>query len=153
MDYSKIISVTGTGGLFELISNKADGVIVRSLEDKMTKFISSRAHHYSRLESIEIFTVRENVNLLDVFIAMKQSSEKLPDYKNVDEVKNYFTKVFPDMDFKRVYASDMKKMVRWFNILEQNNFDFKPITETEEIKENPESEPAAPEEKTDSDKS
>ena len=136
MDYNKIISVIGISGLYELVGSKADGTIVRSLEDKTIKFISSRAHQFSHLDNIEIFTVCENVNLLDVFAAMKKSSEKLPDIKNINEVKKYFLKVFPDMDFERVYASDMKKMVQWFEILDKNNFDFKPETITEETQEN-----------------
>lgn len=111
-------------GLFELVGNKADGAIVRSLEDNSTKFASSRSHQFSHLESIEIYTVRENVNLVDILGAMKKSSEKLPDYKNNAEVKKYFEKVYPDMDFDRVYSSDMKKMVRWYGILEANKIDF-----------------------------
>jgi len=143
MDYNKIISVVGMSGLFELIGNKGDGAIVRSLDDKLVKFISSRSHQFSYLDGIEIFTVHnKNAKLLDVFSAMKKSSSALPDSKNADEVKNYFTKVFPDMDFSRVYASDMKKMVHWFDILSKNNFDFEPIAETEEPKEDLKSESA-----------
>lgn len=125
MEYRKIISVTGLGGLYELISSKADGAIVRSLEDKSTKFISSRIHNFSQLESIEIFTTHENVNLVDVLKAMQQSGEPLPGGKDAAAVKKYFEKVFPSMDFERVYASDMKKMVRWFSILTDNNIEFK----------------------------
>lgn len=120
MEYNKIISVTGLGGLFELIGSKADGAIVRSLEDKTTKFASSRSHHFSHLESIEVYTVRENVNLVEVFKAMKNAGRPIPDYKDIAAVKAYFTEVYPDMDFERVYTSDMKKMVRWYNILTDN---------------------------------
>ncbi|ANI88119.1 hypothetical protein A9P82_01600 [Arachidicoccus ginsenosidimutans] len=133
MEYNKIISVTGLGGLFELVGSKADGAIVRSLEDKTTKFISSRSHQFSHLESIEVFTVRDNVNLVDVFNAIKNSSEKLPDYKDANAVKAYLQKVYPDMDFERVYASDMKKMIRWYGILSANNIDFS-LPANEELK-------------------
>lgn len=131
MEYRKIISVTGLGGLYELISSKADGAIVRSLDDKSTKFISSRVHNFSQLESIEIFTTHENVNLVDVLKAMQQSSESLPAEKDAAAVKKYFEKVFPSMDFERVYASDMKKMVRWFSILQKNNIEFRLSSEEE----------------------
>ena len=50
MEYSKLISVTGLGGLFEMIASKTDGAIVRSLDDKTSKFISSRQHSFSHLE-------------------------------------------------------------------------------------------------------
>jgi hypothetical protein len=132
MEYNKLISVTGMSGLFELVSSKNDGAILRSLEDKTTKFVSSRVHNFSHLESIEIFTIRENVNLVDIFKAMSESKETVPSEKNPAEVKAYFQKVYPDMDFDRVYASDMKKMVKWFGVLKANNIEAKLAEETEE---------------------
>jgi len=125
MEYSKLISVTGLSGLFELVGSKTDGAIVRSLDDKSTKFVSSRIHNFSHLESIEVYTIRENVNLVDIFKAMDASKEKLPDDKDAKAVKKYFEKVYADMDFDRVYASDMKKMVKWFGILKAANIEFK----------------------------
>ena len=132
MEYNRIISVTGLGGLFELIGSKADGAIVRSLEDKTTKFASSRSHHFSHLESIEVYTIRENVNLIEVFRAMKADGRPVPDYKDIAAVKAYFTEVYPDMDFERIYASDLKKMVRWYNILVANNIDVDATAEGEQ---------------------
>ena len=120
-----MVSVTGLPGLFELLSSKADGGVVRSLEDKSTKFVSSRVHNFSHLESIEVFTTKDNVNLVDVFNAMKGSKAKLPADTDAAAVKKYFEKVYPDMDFSRVYASDMKKMVKWFGILSANNIEIK----------------------------
>ncbi|MEO7307683.1 MAG: DUF5606 domain-containing protein [Ferruginibacter sp.] len=125
MEYSKLVSVTGLSGLFELLSSKADGGVVKSLEDKSTKFVSTRVHNFSHLESIEVFTTKENVNLVDVFTAMAASTEKLPADSDAAAVKKYFEKVYPDMDFSRVYASDMKKMVKWFGILTANNVEIK----------------------------
>ncbi|MBX9779541.1 MAG: DUF5606 domain-containing protein [Chitinophagaceae bacterium] len=121
MEYNKLISVTGMGGLFELVSSKNDGAILRSLDDKTTKFVSSRVHHFSHLESIEVYTIRENVNLVDIFKAMEASNEALPSDKDAKAVKAYFKKVYPDMDFERVYDSDRKKMVKWFSVLKANN--------------------------------
>jgi hypothetical protein len=125
MEYNKLVSITGIGGLFELVASKADGGIVRSLEDKTTKFVSSRQHSFSHLESIEIFTTTDNVNLVDVLNAMKESKEKLPDANDVKALKAYFQKVYPAMDFERVYTSDMKKMVKWLGLLEANNIEIK----------------------------
>lgn len=133
MEYNKLVSVTGLGGLFELISSKSDGGIVRSLEDKSTKFVSNRLHSFSHLEGIEVYTVKDNVNLVDVFLAMKASKEALPDAKaDAKAIKAYFEKVYPDMDFERVYGSDMKKMVKWFDILNKNNVEIKLSEETPE---------------------
>lgn len=132
MEYHKLVSVTGLPGLFELLSSKSDGAVVRSLEDNVTKFVSSRQHNFSHLESIEVYTSSNNSSLADVFEAMKESKEKLPE-ANADgkALKAYFEKVYPDLDFDRVYTSDMKKMVKWFQIIDKNNIDVKPANEEE----------------------
>src|SRR5262245_46010283 len=101
MEYSNLISVTGLGGLYELVASKTDGAIVRSLDDRSTKFVSSRQHSFSHLESIEVYTVRENTNLIEVFRAMDSGNEALPSEKDPAAVKKYFEKVFPDLDFER----------------------------------------------------
>jgi hypothetical protein len=125
MEYSKLVAVTGLPGLYELVNSKTDGAIVRSLDDKSTKFVSSRVHNFSHLESIEVYTTGENVNLVDVFNAMTKAGGSLPDDKDSAAVKKYFEKVYPDMDFERVYASDMKKMVKWFAVLQKNEIEIK----------------------------
>ena len=130
MEYSKIVSVTGLPGLYELINTKSDGAIVRSLDDKSTKLASRRIHNFSHLESIEVFTTGENVNLAEVFQAMEKASGSLPDSKDNGAVKKYFEKVYPDIDFERVYSSDLKKMIKWFDVLKKNDVDIK-LTEPE----------------------
>jgi hypothetical protein len=131
MEYSKLISVTGLPGLFELVASKTDGAIVKSIEDGTIKFVSNRVHNFSHLESIEVYTIRENENLIQVLQAMDASKEKLPDEKDAKAVTAYMKKVYPNMDFDRVYPSDMKKMVKWFAILKAHNVELK-ITEVSE---------------------
>ena len=150
MDYSKIIAVSGLPGLHELISSKNDGAIVRSLDDKSTKFVSSRIHNFSHLESIEIYTVRDNVNLVDILQAMQKSKASLPDTKDNAAIKKYFEGAYPDLDFERVYASDMKKIIKWFEILQKNNVEIKlsePVAEEAPVEEADEKAPAAAKEK------
>jgi hypothetical protein len=147
MEYSKIIAVTGLPGLYELISSKSDGGIVRSLEDKSTRFVSSRVHQFSHLESIEVYTTRHNENLVTVLKAMEASKEKLPDEKDPAALKSYFEKVFPELDHSRVYTSDLKKMVKWFAVLQANQVEIKlsePVAAEEESEEEqkPEVKPA-----------
>ncbi|MCX6208018.1 MAG: DUF5606 domain-containing protein [Bacteroidetes bacterium] len=134
MEYGKLISVTGLSGLFELISSKSDGAVVKSLEDGTVKFASNRVHNFSHLESIEVYTIRENVNLIEIFKAMEASGEALPNEKDAKAVKEYFKKVYADMDFDRVYDSDRKKMVKWLNVLKANNIELK-LTEVPEEEE------------------
>ncbi|HRO42050.1 MAG TPA: DUF5606 domain-containing protein [Flavipsychrobacter sp.] len=130
MDYREIVSVTGVSGLFQLMATKSDGAIVRNLADKSTRFIPARLHNVTPLESIEVYTTGENVRLHQVFEKMKEHEDvSLPDAKKADttSIKSYFKQIFPEFDDERVYISDMKKMLKWFEILKQNdllNFDF-----------------------------
>ena len=143
MEYNKIISISGLGGLYELVSSKNDGAVVRSLEDNTSKFVSNRIHNFSHLESIEVFTNTDNANLAVVFEAIGKSTEAVPE-ANADgkDLKSYFEKVYPDLDLTRVYPSDMKKMIKWYNILKQNNIEAKaPVAESEEEVEEEKPEP------------
>jgi hypothetical protein len=142
MEYSKLVAVTGLPGLYELINSKTDGAIVRSLDDKSTRFVASRTHNFSHLESIEVFTTGDNVNLAEVFFAMEKAAGSLPDTKDETAVKKYFQKIYPELDFERVYSSDQKKMIKWFDVLKKNNIEIKlpepeeeSPEETEEVKE------------------
>lgn len=125
MDYNKLISITGFSGLFELLSSKNDGAIVKSLEDQSHKFVSSRLHQFSHLESIEIYTIDENVNLVEIFQAMKNSEKILPSEKDDKAIKIYFKDVYPTIDFERVYTSDMKKIIKWYNVISKHGIEIK----------------------------
>jgi predicted RNase H-like nuclease len=125
MEYSKLIGVTGLSGLFELVSSKNDGAIVKNLETGATQFVSSRKHQFSHLESIEIYTQQDNVNLVELFQAMKAAGKDLPDPRDNGALKTYFAEVYPDMDFDRVYTSDMRKMVKWFGQIEAAGIELK----------------------------
>ena len=114
MEYNKLISVTGFSGLFELVTSKTDGAVVRSLEDNTTKFVSSRVHQFSHLESIEVYTTDDNVNLADIFKAMDASAEALPSEKDNNAVKSYFeikTSVLPPSVILYVPEPGSKSMV------------------------------------------
>lgn len=125
MEYREIVAVTGLSGLYQLLTTKSDGAIVRNVADKTTKFISARQHNVTPLESIEVYTTGENVRLQDVFLKMLQNEETTPlaDAKSNDNnaIKGYFKTIFPEFDDERVYASDMKKMLKWYSLLKAND--------------------------------
>lgn len=125
MEYREIVAVTGIGGLFQLLTTKSDGAIVRNLTDKTTKFIPARVHNVTPIESIEIYTTDENVRLHKVLQAIKDNEAATPlvDVKKADNaaIKNYFKKVYPGLDEERVYVSDMKKIVKWYELLKAND--------------------------------
>lgn len=114
-----------------MLATKSDGAIVRNLADKTTRFISARLHNVTPLESIEVYTTGENVRLHEVFQKMKDNEATTPlaDAKKADNntIKAYFKGIFPEFDEERVYVSDMKKMLKWYDLLKENdllNFDY-----------------------------
>ena len=125
MEYYKLVAVSGLPGLFELLTTKSDGAIVRGLEDGQTRFAANRSHQFSHLESIEVFTQADNTNLIEVFKAMQEAGTPLPNEKDANAIKKYFEKVYPAFDFDRVYGSDMKKMVKWFAVLQKHEVELK----------------------------
>lgn len=131
MEYRQIVAVTGLPGLYQLVSTKNDGALVRSLADKSIKFVSSRVHQLTPLESIEIYTYSENVRLHEVLEQIKSDDapvKALLSGKKAsnDELKKYFSTVLPEFDQERVYVSDIKKVLKWYELLKANdllNFD------------------------------
>ena len=125
MEYREIVAVTGLTGLYQLLTTKSDGAIVRNVADKTTKFISARQHNVTPLESIEVYTTGENVRLNLVFQKMMEQEATIPliDAKVTDVagIKNYFKSIFPEFDEDRVYVSDMKKMLKWYELLKSND--------------------------------
>lgn len=152
MEYREIVAVTGLGGLYQLLTTKSDGAIVRNVADKSTKFISARQHNVTPLESIEVYTTGDNVRLQEVFQKMLQHEQEVPlaDAKTADNtaIKKYFKSIFPEFDDERVYVSDMKKMLKWYDLLKANDllrFE-EPVEETTEgvpaLEETPEAQEA-----------
>jgi hypothetical protein len=125
MEYRELVAVTGLSGLYQLLTTKSDGAIVRSVADKTTKFISARQHNVTPLESIEVYTTGDNVRLQVVFQKMLEHETTTPPSAVVtsdsNSIKNYFTNIFPEFDGDRVYVSDMKKMLKWFELLKAND--------------------------------
>ncbi len=135
MEYREIVAVTGIGGLFQLMATKADGAIVRNLQDKTTKFISARLHNVTPLESIEVYTTGDNVRLHEVFQKITDAKIPMVDAKSADNnaIKAYFKGIFPEFDDERVYVSDMKKMLKWYDLLKANELlDFSALAGADE---------------------
>ncbi len=134
MDLSKILSVTGKSGLFKLLSHNKNSFIVESLTDgsRLPVFPNDGV---ATLDNISIFTEDNDVPLQDVLLSIfkKENGEKSPvDVTDGKALKTYFAEVLPNYDRERVYVSNMKKVVLWYNQLiekgliddkEENNSD------------------------------
>jgi hypothetical protein len=139
MDLTKILSVSGKPGLYELIKETKNGFIVESLEDgkRFPVFSNTRV---SSLEEISIFsTGEEDISLRDIFKAMfeKEEGQVALDPKSDDAaLRSYFSEVVPDYDEDKVYLSDIRKVILWYNILAEKEL----LEFEEEDEETPEAE-------------
>ncbi|MCC6691434.1 MAG: DUF5606 domain-containing protein [Bacteroidia bacterium] len=123
MDLSGIISIAGMSGIYKVVAQTKNGLIVESLIEKkrMPTYATQRV---SALDDISIFTSGDDISLKDVFqkIMDKLSNAPAPDHKSTDdELKTFFTSVLPEYDKERVYVSDIRKVVMWYNILQKND--------------------------------
>lgn len=119
MDLKDILAISGKGGLYKFVSQGRNGIIVESFDDKKRTVIHSSAK-VSALEDIAIFTETEEVALADVFdkiFALKAGKSVLSHKSSSEELKTFMNELLPDYDRDRVYVSDMKKLVQWYNLL------------------------------------
>jgi hypothetical protein len=138
-----ILSVSGQSGLFKLVAESKNNIIVESLETLKRMPVHSTSK-VSALEDIAIYTENGDVPLKDVFKAISEKENGGPAIspKSRDnELKAYFEKVVPEYDKDRVYISDIKKVFLWYNALQQK--DLLDFSETED--ENKKSENEEPE--------
>lgn len=124
MSLDQILAISGKPGLYKIVTQTRTGAVVESLVDK--KRITVGAHsNISILSEIAIYTLTEEVPLKDVLKKIKDKENGKPtsishkDGKLV--LEEYFFEVLPDYDEDRVYASDIKKVIQWYNLLEKNN--------------------------------
>jgi hypothetical protein len=122
-----ILAISGQSGLFKMLSEAKNSIIVESLETqkKMPVYSTSKV---SSLEDIAIFTEKGDMPLKEVFKAIyekENGGEAISHKSSANELKSYFEKIVPDFDKDRVYVSDIKKVLLWYNLLrEKEMLDF-----------------------------
>jgi hypothetical protein len=136
MDLSEILSIGGKPGLYKMVSQTKNGLIVESIGKEKKRMPVYASDKVSALEEISIFTTDEDIPLKEVFkkIFIKQEGKKAINHKSsADELKKFFLEVLPAYDEEKVYASDIKKVIRWYNLLQSEKLI--DIKEKEEKKE------------------
>lgn len=131
----EILSISGKPGLQKLVSNSSNAIIVESLIDGK-RFPAYSNSKIIALEDISIYTETEDLPLKEVFkrIYTKEEGKQILSHKEANEkIIAYFNEIVPEYDKDRVYTSDMKKIIQWYNLLtEKGLLNF---TEEEEKKE------------------
>ncbi len=121
MDLTKIISISGKPGLFNLIKQSRAGFIVESVETGKRTSVSS-ANNVSLLANVAMYTVDAEIPLEEVFYKIAEKENIGPAISHKESGANlhtYFGEVLPDYDKDRVYDSDLKKLFQWYNILQK----------------------------------
>ena len=134
MEFNKIISVAGKPGLFQAISQTKSGFIVESLIDKK-RFPIPSTNNVSLLENIAIYTYEEEVPLLTIFKSMYEKTagkETISHKESSQKLTAYFSEVLPDYDEERVYTSNIKKVIQWYNLLVTSGVDFSTVEASKE---------------------
>ena len=136
MEFSKIIAVTGKPGLFQVISQSKNAIIAESIVDKK-RLVINTTQNVSLLENIAIYTYEEDVPLVDIFISMRQkcnAKEAISHKENEKKLTAFFAEILPNYDVERVYVSNIKKVIQWYNILVNSDIDFSKIKKEAEKK-------------------
>lgn len=121
MNLRGIVSVSGKPGLFKLVGQNKSGFILESLdEQKLKVVVNMSTAKLASLEDITVFGDDDDLKLIDIFERI-QSAGAVPDPKqaNGDKLREFFREVAPEHDEERVYASDMKKIINWYNIIKE----------------------------------
>jgi hypothetical protein len=134
MELKDIVAINGKPGLFEVKAQSKGGIIVESLLDGK-KIPVTATHNISALNEIAIYTYEEEIPLRIVLktIGEKENGQPAVSPKESEKVlTSYFREILPNFDEERVYTSNIKKVLTWYNLLASKNFDFTAIQEVEE---------------------
>jgi hypothetical protein len=126
-----ILAISGQPGLFKLVTEGKNSIIVESLltGKRMPAYSTSKI---SALADISVFTNSGEIQLKELFVRMKESGKTFSEKLSSDQLKNTFEEVMPEYDRDRVYVSDMKKIFQWYQLLSEKDLLNEP--EAEEVK-------------------
>ncbi len=117
-----LIAVSGLPGLYKMVTNRPNGLIVEDIESGKRRFCSVRKHQFTPLGSIAIYTLTDTIPLKEVLIKMHEKKDEVPlpeDKTEKTELISYFSEITPHFDRERVYASDIKKLIKWYRFLDK----------------------------------
>ncbi len=123
MNLKDILSISGQSGLFKYISQGRQGIIVESFEDKKRTCVYT-TQKVTTLEDISIYSDDKEVPLADVFKTIfdrEKGGETINHKSSPEELKKYMTEILPNYDKEKVYVSDIKKVVQWYNLLHKHD--------------------------------
>lgn len=139
MNLEKLVAISGIGGIHKIAANRDNGLIIEDFDTGKRRFVGSRKYQFTPLGSVTIYSSdpEEVILLSDVFGTMLEKKGTLPvaDVKaSKDALHAYFAQIMPKYDADLVHASDMKKIIKWFNFLDKRDILTQLKKEAEEAK-------------------
>ena len=125
MNIEALVAVSGMSGIHKVVGTRNNGLIIEDLDNGKRKFVPSRTHQFSPLESISIYTYTDATPLKEVFTSMKTQLETNPPVSanaTNQELIDYFRVILADFDEEKVKVSDIKKVIKWFNFLQERGY-------------------------------
>ncbi|NGF57954.1 hypothetical protein G5B35_23980 [Parapusillimonas sp. SGNA-6] len=121
MNLRALVSVTGKPGLFKLIGQNKGGFVLETLDSaKVKSVVNLNTTKMATLEDITIYGEEEEIRLIDIFENIKAKGGETPDTKaDNNTLRAFFNEVAPGHDEDRVYTSDIKKIISWYNIIKE----------------------------------
>lgn len=136
MNLKSIAAVSGKSGLFRVLQPTRNGVVLESLDDKKQKLIATLSHKVSILSEISMYTTDSEgaVNLAKIMDSIKEKygSKVAVNVNDTKALTAFMESVLPTYDKSRVYASDIKKLINWFNIIGEYAGDLVNVPEEEQ---------------------
>jgi hypothetical protein len=124
MKLDDLVAVSGMSGVFKLAANRDNGLIIEDLDSGKRKFVPARKHQFTPLASIGIFTLEDSTELKIIFRTMVEQMETNPvpaANSSSKDLHTYFRKILADYDEDKVHTSDIKKVIKWFNFLNERS--------------------------------
>jgi hypothetical protein len=124
MNLDPYVAVSGKPGVFKLVTNRSNGLVLEDLDDQKVKFFPTRKHQFTPLGTVAIYTLEDSTEMKVIFQTMLDQYATNPPVAVSSanhELFEYFEKILPDYDEDRVYISDIKKVIKWFNFLRERD--------------------------------
>ncbi len=137
LDLDDFVVVSGMAGVHKIMTTRSNGLVVQEIDSGKSKFCSVRKHQFTPLSTVGIYTLTDTIELSIIFEKMLEHyTDKPPVATNAPkhEIEEYFEFLVPEYDEDKVYVSDMKKVIKWFNFLKERDL-FVEKTEDQKSKE------------------
>jgi len=124
MNLEPYVAVSKMPGIYKLVNTRSNGLVVEDLDSGKVKFCPTRKHQFTPLGTVAIYTLDDTEALSTVFQTMLDKHASLPPVppnSENHELFEYFEQILPNWDEDKVYASDIKKLIKWFNFLNERN--------------------------------